>query len=160
MHTCCPQSTELHLRSRIYPANGVRARPILVHTRERKSDAGKIRYPFAENYLGGTFQQHVHICRVVVLDGAEEKIFAVFFKRHRSFGTNSCIVGLVHPSTLTSATVHSDVVVMRVGTGGQFINMRGKDGHIADLMMGRYVAWYIYQRSKIDAIQICQRPSS
>lgn len=90
--------------------------------------------------MDGAFQQHVHNCRVVVVDGAEEKVFMVFYKRHRSFGTNSSITALFHPSTVTSVGIRSDVVVMRMGAKGQFINMRNKDGRVADSMMARYVA--------------------
>lgn len=90
--------------------------------------------------MDGAFQQHVHNCRVVVIDGEEEKIFTVFFKRHRSFGINNSITALFHPSTVTSVGVRSDVVVMRMGAKGQFINMRNGDGRVADSMMARYAA--------------------
>lgn len=78
---------------------------------------------------------------MVVVDGAEQRTFMVFFKRHRSFDANRSIVGLVHPSPLASVVVRSDVVVMRMGENGKYINMRTGDGPIADLLMVRYAVW-------------------
>ncbi len=121
----------------MYPANGVKARPVLIATRQNK--AGNQRYPFVENYLDGSFQQHVHNCQVDV-EGAEKKTFMFFFKRDRRFKGNGSIMALVNPVTAASVAVYSDVVVMRVGERGQYINMRGSDGHIADLLMDRYAA--------------------
>lgn len=129
----------MRLRSRFYPASGVKARPVLIAARKGDSSHKGLRYPFAENYLEGPFQQHVHNCQVVGKDGGEEKTFMVFFKRHHKFTQNGSLNALVHPSgtaVITSkVAIFSDVVVMRVGSKGQYINMRGDDAHIADLLM-------------------------
>ena len=39
---------------------------------------------------------------------------------------------------LAAVAVRSDVIVMRIGAKGQYINMRNGDGPIADLLMARY----------------------
>lgn len=117
----------------------MKARPTLIAARKEDLSHNGLRYPFAENYLDGPFQQHVHNCQVVGRDGGEEKNFMFFFKRHHKFTRNGSLNALVHPSgnagVASNVVVFSDVVVMRVGRKGQFINMRGGDARFADLLM-------------------------
>ncbi|KJA18370.1 hypothetical protein HYPSUDRAFT_57200 [Hypholoma sublateritium FD-334 SS-4] len=132
-------SVDMRIRSHIYPASGVKARPAEIAARAKYSRRKGLRYPFAENHLNGIFQQHVHNCQVVGRDGEEEKIFMFFFKRHNKFKQNRSLNALVHPSgtvgTTSNLTIFSDVVVMRMGRNGQYINMRGGDARTADLLM-------------------------
>lgn len=129
----------MRLRSRIYPASGRKARPILIAARKGDSNHKGLRYPFPENYLSGPFQQHVHNCQVVGRDGGEERMFMFFFKRHHKFTRNGSLNALVHPSGTAGITskveVFSDVVVMRLGMKGQYMHMREGDACIADLLM-------------------------
>lgn len=117
----------------------MKARPVLVAARKEDPSRKGLRYPFAENYLDGPFQQHVHNCEVVGRDGGEEKNFMFFFKRHHKFIRNASLNALVHHSgnagVASNVVVFSDVVVMRVGRNGRYINMRKGDARIADVLM-------------------------
>ncbi|KAF8906072.1 hypothetical protein CPB84DRAFT_550607 [Gymnopilus junonius] len=57
----------------------------------------------------------------------------VFFKRHRHLPPNQCLQKLTRYPTL-----RSDVVVMSVGVNAAYVNMKGREGALADWMMKRF----------------------
>ncbi len=71
----------------------------------------------------------------------EKKEVMFFFKRHHKFTQNRSLNALVHPSgtagTALKVVVFSDVVAMRLGDRGQYINMRTGDARVADLLMAK-----------------------
>ena len=72
-------------------------------------------------------------CQVSVMQGAGRTNFSVFLRaRGRVPLTEHFAMDLRH--------LCRDVVIMRVGVRKAFINFRGGDCHLADLILKRYVA--------------------
>lgn len=59
----------------------------------------------------------------------------MFYKRHPMFAMNSSLNTLVTPPQ--TPTVFSDLVVMRMGKRGQYINMRTGDASLVDRVVAK-----------------------
>jgi len=114
------------LRARLYPISGV-PHPIEIPTRINTSTLD--RYPLIEGFLDHpTIQPYVHNRVATVLQGRHRINYAIFFKNHVSLPLNHCFAQ-------NESCLRGDLVVMRVGAQAQFINFRGRDASLADLVI-------------------------
>lgn len=81
---------------------------------------------------GGEVQAKVHDLLVRVYDGDHCYTYSVFFKNHARLSINKSIRGCPR-------AVRGDVVVMRLGTKTQVVNMVGRDAALSD----RLVHWSV-----------------
>jgi hypothetical protein len=74
-------------------------------------------------------QPYVHDCMVTVHEGRHIYQFSVFFKRHCHLRLNQSL------HRLGGSSHHGDVVVMRIGSNGCYVNMRDRDTILSDWFM-------------------------
>ena len=102
---------------------------VFVKTRQRNATDFHGRYPFAENLISfQRLQPYVHNCLVILAEGPHTYKFMVFFKRHVLLPQNDCLHKLANGPTI----LRSDVVVMSVGVNAAYVNMKGREGVLAD----------------------------
>src|SRR5262245_25533631 len=115
----------------------MRSRPTLVGVPARFSATAPppFYFPLAESVLSGSqTQPHVHNCTVSVSNGRDAINFEIFFKRHVHLPINRSIPLAVRKK------FRGDVLIMRVGVNGErVVNMRPRDGVIADWAVQRYI---------------------
>jgi hypothetical protein len=128
------QISEVKLRSRLYSTNDLKARQVLVTSRQDNSLFPGVRYPYAENCMKNSqTQPYIHNCVVTVHEGTHVYKFMVFFKNHQHLPRNNCL------STLSKfSNLRGDVLVMRIGVKFCYVNMRERDTVLADWFMKRY----------------------
>lgn len=118
-------SVEHKLRARLYGRHLLKPRQVDVNTRQPSRSRPLEWFPFVEEHMGqGKTQPLIHNCAVTVQEGCYTHHFMVFFKRHRLFTPNQCLIGL---NGGQSSVLRSDIVIMRIGIKASYVNMSGRD---------------------------------
>ncbi|KAF8219168.1 hypothetical protein L208DRAFT_1039113, partial [Tricholoma matsutake] len=87
-------------------------------------------YPYVESvFEGAVLQPCIHDCTITVHEGHSSYHFSVFFKRHCQLQPNQslhCFWGARNTGGKVAFTslFDCDVVVMRIGSNGCYVNMR------------------------------------
>ncbi|KAF8583152.1 hypothetical protein K439DRAFT_1349393 [Ramaria rubella] len=101
------------------------------------TSTSSIRYPFAESVLqDAALQPYVHDCLVRVNEGEHTYTFHMFFKHHCCLRIN---MSLSEQASLENnlMAIQGDIVVMRIGTRYEYVNMQGQDGILCDWVISR-----------------------
>ncbi|KAF8224623.1 hypothetical protein L208DRAFT_1310127, partial [Tricholoma matsutake] len=87
-------------------------------------------YPYVESvFEGAVLQPYIHDCTITVHEGHHSYCLSVFFKRHCRLQPNQSL------HCLWGASHRGDVVVMRIGSNGCYVNMRDRDTILSDWFM-------------------------
>ncbi|KDR68194.1 hypothetical protein GALMADRAFT_146443 [Galerina marginata CBS 339.88] len=137
-------TTTVELRSRIYPSviqdtRGASPRQVIVPTRQAGGPTGYLqRYPLVESVMRDPHSA-VQSTDVLVVDMSSQKMtkFTVFYKKGHYLPRSECLKVLLFGSA-NASQLGSDIVVMRKGSMGNYINFGNKDNLLADWLVPRF----------------------
>lgn len=130
--TLCYQSRTILIRSRLYSVTESRDteprfRPC--QTTVATTCAPHARYPVVEEVMDhGDIQPFIHNIPVTIRDDNLVYRYMLFYKNHVSLPLNRSI---------PTHVFRGDAVIMRTGNRSQYVNMRGRDAALADMIMER-----------------------
>lgn len=107
-------------------------RPRANSTRLPHAEVGHLvtRYPWVEHLNEDThIQSRIHDCRLAVREGGTVHSFIVFYQNHAHLPSNHNLGHLWR----------GDVIVMRLGTEGEVVNLRKDDCERVDWLVAGYV---------------------
>ena len=131
------QTQDARIRGRLYPTVGSKASQVLVTSRQDPINFPHTRYPFAESHLDHSrIQPAVHNCAITIHEGPHLYRYMIFFKNHCRLPFNASLASLSQGQV--RSVLRGDILVMRVGTNYNYVNMRERDTILTDWFMKRY----------------------